>query len=84
MQNNRFYANRKEIGELAKAQGVTINIACIIYAKEHWGDYGWQGELDAFMQEVRKYEQAKDKPTKATEHMDKNKDGHINTADLFE
>lgn len=84
MQNNRFYVNCKEIDKLAEAQGVTLNIACTIYAKEHWGDYGWQGELDAFMQEVRKYEQAKDKPEGHTEHMDKNKDGHINTADLFE
>lgn len=83
MQNNRFYVNRKEIDKLAKAQGVDLDTASRIYAHEH-GWTGWQAEMNEFKAMVRYYEQAKDKPEGHTEHMDKNKDGHINTADLFE
>lgn len=83
-ENNRFYINRKAIGALADARHVSTNTACTMYAVEHWGQNGWERELDEFMALVKKCERAKDEVTKATEHMDKNKDGHINTADLFE
>lgn len=82
-ENNRFYINRKAIGEIEKAQGVTLDIACTIFAKEHWGDNGWQAEMNEFKAMVRYYEQAKDKPEGPTKHLDKNGDGHINVADLF-
>lgn len=83
MKNNRFYVNRKAIDKLATERGVDLDTASRMYAHEH-GWTGWQGEMDEWKAMVRKYEQAKDKPTKATEHMDKNKDGHINADDLFE
>lgn len=57
---NRFYQNRMEIKELAERDGVDVDIASRIYAKQN-GWTGWEKEMDEWNDIQRSYMNSKTK-----------------------
>ena len=57
---NRFYQNRMEIKELAERDGVDVDTASRIYAKQN-GWTGWEKEMDEWNDIQRSYMNSKTK-----------------------